>query len=507
MYNSGKITLSMIVRNEEKYLRECLESVKDIVGEMVIVDTGSTDGTVLIAKEYGASVYGYEWKDDFSAARNYALSKCTGKWILYMDADERLSKHSAAEIKKIISGDNFTGRRCIVNNLDDFNGKPNFMRYTRLFPNDPEVKFSGAVHEQIDESLLAQGYDIIDSGIEIIHVGYNVPGEEIKNKAQRNLNLLLKEYEKNKSSYNAFQLANTFSILKDYVNARKYYMISVGGCDLKNEYASHAYLNLSDYELRNHAPGKALEYINQGLMHDSTNPQLNLLAADIFFRLKRRDGIIDFCKSAYLENNKILSGRNKAFLSVGLNTEAVLCKGIYYSLLTGDENALQYFLVELDKKNRKLFNIFGKIIGEGEFSAADKKELKNIISEDNLDAVLVLLENDSDKQRALDLATAVKETFKGNSKYLKTLGLLYSENNMLGEAESIFEESLTLEEKDPAAVFYLISVLIQSNRLEKIPELLSFAEKEFGRIPEFNSGFELLKGKLDILFNNQQLLK
>ena len=76
------ISLSMIVKNEEKYLRDCLESVKGVVDEIILVDTGSTDSTVRIAQEYGAKIFNFEWINDFSAARNYSLDQCSGDWIL-----------------------------------------------------------------------------------------------------------------------------------------------------------------------------------------------------------------------------------------------------------------------------------------------------------------------------------------------------------------------------------------------------------------------------------------
>ena len=79
------LTLSMIVKNEENYLGGCLESVKDIVDDIVIVDTGSTDKTIEIAEKYGAKIFHFEWVNDFSAARNFALAKSTGDWILYLD--------------------------------------------------------------------------------------------------------------------------------------------------------------------------------------------------------------------------------------------------------------------------------------------------------------------------------------------------------------------------------------------------------------------------------------
>ena len=94
-----RIGVSMIVKNEEYMLPECLESVKGF-DEIVIVDTGSTDRTIEIAEKYG-TVHHFEWVDDFSAARNYSLSKCAADWILIIDADERL-RSSAKEVRKAV---------------------------------------------------------------------------------------------------------------------------------------------------------------------------------------------------------------------------------------------------------------------------------------------------------------------------------------------------------------------------------------------------------------------
>src|SRR4051794_40673333 len=83
-----KLSLCMIVKNESKHLANCLESVEGVVDEIIIVDTGSTDDTVEIAKSYGAKVYHYEWNDNFSDARNESIKYATGDWILVLDADE-----------------------------------------------------------------------------------------------------------------------------------------------------------------------------------------------------------------------------------------------------------------------------------------------------------------------------------------------------------------------------------------------------------------------------------
>ena len=495
MKQRHEISLSMIVKNEEKYLRGCLDSVKEVVDELIIVDTGSTDSTVKIAEEFGAKIYNYEWTNDFSAARNFALGKSTGKWILYLDADERLSKRSVDELKKIASSGKLTGCKCTVKNPDNFNGKPNYMRYTRLFPNNPSNRFTGAVHEQIDDSLLENGYEIIETGIEIIHTGYNVPYEEIKEKAQRNLIILKNEFSKNDSAYNAFQLANTFSILKNYSEANTYYLLAVKG-GIKKEYKAHAYLNLSDYELKRHNVSGALEFLNAGLQNDPFSPLLNMLAADIHFRLYKREKALEYCKKALEENKKIFSGQSKAELAVGVNPEIILSKGIYLSLLAGDKENLNYFFKELRNKNERLFDVFEKLINNKTFSENDEVEIKSLIYPDNIEAFLLLVEGYADKLKALELLIALEEKYESNSRFLRTLGLMYSENKMYNESIKAFEKALLTAEKDPATVFYLASVLMQNNQIEKIPNLLLFAEKEFDSIPEFNAKYKILKEKL-----------
>ena len=97
------LSLCMIVKNEENTLSRCLESVKDIVDEIIIVDTGSTDNTVEIAKSYGAKVFFYKWDNSFANARNYSLSKASKDWILIMDADDELVKEDKDKVALLIN--------------------------------------------------------------------------------------------------------------------------------------------------------------------------------------------------------------------------------------------------------------------------------------------------------------------------------------------------------------------------------------------------------------------
>src|SRR3990167_6711291 len=98
------ISLCMIVKNEERYLDQCLNSVKDLADEIIIVDTGSTDRTKEIAKKFNAKIFDFKWTDDFSAARNESIKHATKDWILVLDADEVLDEEGKKMIREIVDG-------------------------------------------------------------------------------------------------------------------------------------------------------------------------------------------------------------------------------------------------------------------------------------------------------------------------------------------------------------------------------------------------------------------
>jgi len=183
------VSLCMIVKNEEQHLAKCFKSVRPIVDEMIIVDTGSNDRTREIAKVFGAKVYDYKWDDDFSEARNFSISKASGKWILIMDADEAISSLDYNRFKRIIEKSKpfayqFTTRNyTLLFNMIGWN--PNDGKYVnenagggwtpsdkvRLFPNKPDVRFEYPIHELIEPSLKKVGLKVKNSKIPIHHYG------------------------------------------------------------------------------------------------------------------------------------------------------------------------------------------------------------------------------------------------------------------------------------------------------------------------------------------------
>ena len=161
------VTLCLIARNEERFLPDCLASVRGVVDEIVVVDTGSTDRTAKIARKAGAKVIEAPWTDDFAAARNAALSRATGDFILQLDADERLAAgagpvlraaatgtfdcgmlrlHDAAlvdaKVEDVLSGRARLGDSCYL---------PRFLRRT------PDLAWEGIIHEEVSAWVVRRG--------------------------------------------------------------------------------------------------------------------------------------------------------------------------------------------------------------------------------------------------------------------------------------------------------------------------------------------------------------
>ena len=145
----NKISLCMIVKNEEKLLLRCLNSVKEFVDEIVIVDTGSTDNTKQIALDFGCKVFDFEWCDDFSSARNFAFSKATGNYLLWLDADDVVPEDTLKQliqIKHNLSKDTYMMKYDVAFCC----GKTTFSYYReRILKNCGSAHWQGNVHECI----------------------------------------------------------------------------------------------------------------------------------------------------------------------------------------------------------------------------------------------------------------------------------------------------------------------------------------------------------------------
>jgi glycosyltransferase involved in cell wall biosynthesis len=166
----GALSLCMIVKNEERSLARCLDSVRGLAGELIVVDTGSTDETPRIAAGYGAEVIPFDFTViDFAAARNCAIARAHGRWILMLDADETMDRASAPMIEKLIALDENAGYILERRNRWPETLSPTTDYVVRLFANRGNHRYRGRVHETIDASILSGGGRLHKTGIRIDH--------------------------------------------------------------------------------------------------------------------------------------------------------------------------------------------------------------------------------------------------------------------------------------------------------------------------------------------------
>ena len=218
-----RISACLIVKNEEAVLEKCLASLQGIVDEIIVVDTGSTDRTMEIARRFGAVEGYFEWIKDFSAARNHALSLASGEWALWIDADEQLDPSCLAEFEKAVCRPHIGGFSIeIVNYLDESGTVTEFVHSpTRLFRRIDGVAFSEPIHEQITPSLIALGLPWTPlPAARIHHDGYREELVKSKDKVNRTLEMLEKAVAANPNDpFQLFNLANTQFVAKTYQQA------------------------------------------------------------------------------------------------------------------------------------------------------------------------------------------------------------------------------------------------------------------------------------------------
>jgi glycosyltransferase involved in cell wall biosynthesis len=187
---SGRATVlsaTLIVRDEERVLGPCLASLRSLVDEIIVVDTGSSDRSAELAIEHGAKVFHFAWCDDFSAARNFAIEQASCPWLLYIDADERVRDGDHAAVRASLSTAQGVAGRV------RFHPRTGFTAYReyRLYRRDPRVRFEGVVHESmlpaVGRLIAAEGARIVETDLTIDHVGYDGPQTH---KSDRYLRLL-----------------------------------------------------------------------------------------------------------------------------------------------------------------------------------------------------------------------------------------------------------------------------------------------------------------------------
>lgn len=214
-----KVSICMIVKNEEANIERCLTSLRTFADELIVVDTGSTDRTIDLCKAAGAQVYTFEWNGSFSDARNFSLDQATGDWVLWMDADEVLDVTSSVDWKeRLLEETEPVLNIHLINYMGD-SPDPNetfHIAHTRLFRNRIGLRFLYNIHETLNVEEVFTGENALSKikqfdGLTIYHYGYLTPYILAKDKSKRNLLLLERELTiENSNPWTEYHLASEY---------------------------------------------------------------------------------------------------------------------------------------------------------------------------------------------------------------------------------------------------------------------------------------------------------
>lgn len=286
------ISLCLIVRNEESVLENCLSSVKDVIDEIIIVDTGSTDNTKSIAKNFNAKIYDFNWCNDFSKARNYSFSKATKDYILWLDADDIIPEKDIEKFKhlKYDLDKNIDSITMIYSRMRNEKNETTFsLRRHRLVKRENNFLWFGRIHE-----YLAVYGNIFHSDIEIHHK------KEILNSGTRNLEIFLEMKNDNElfTTRDTFYFANELFDNKRYEEATEQYELFLSKSDGWVEDKKTATFNLYKCYIQLSKQNKVLPLLFSSFTYGKPRADICCCIANTFLDLKKYDEAIFWYKVA-----------------------------------------------------------------------------------------------------------------------------------------------------------------------------------------------------------------
>ncbi len=271
-----RLSLAMIVKNEEEKLARCLNSVKEYIDEMVIVDTGSEDKTKEIAASFGARLFDFAWCDDFAKARNFCVEKATGDFVLAMDADSYLMKFDREAVLW-----EMTNRKAVglaeITNIYTQNGVRVTDRFFAgaVFPK--EARYFGAIHEQIEPKLPR-----VILPVSIFHDGYDNRDEA---KFLRNIGILKRTLSDKKDAYLLYKLAQEYRGLNQLEQADSHFAAAYQMADKDESYYPKLVVEYLGNLIQMKRYMEALEIAQQEQVRFPDYPELFFVSGELYMEL------------------------------------------------------------------------------------------------------------------------------------------------------------------------------------------------------------------------------
>lgn len=354
------LSFCTIVKNERENLARCLESVKPYVDEIIVVDTGSEDNTIEIARKHGAKIFFFQWCDDFALAKNYAINQAKGEWILFLDADEELIVAPDFSIKNFVYKFMNKIETLVFNiNLIDFyhSNLLSSVEMPRLFRNLESLQYVGAFHEKITY----QNHDLLESHIgnlnslHIMHYGYS--SENLRSKAVLRIQLLETLTLKDNNLMlmltleGMYEVSNQFDKIeachqKVYDYLLDYLLSGNPPEDLRTVATwlfilGNKLLKVQDYDA-------SIIIMQRGLEWFPSFPPLIYLSGEILINLGFYLGAIPYYENCLTLNSQGSYNRSEPFDLNYLSTYPAYRIGCAYAELQQWQKAKEYMMLSLD---------------------------------------------------------------------------------------------------------------------------------------------------------------
>ncbi len=481
-----KLSIAMIVKNEERYIENTLiplNKIKDYIeSEIIIVDTGSTDSTVEIAKKYTDKIYFHKWNNNFSDMRNLSINYCSGEWILVVDADEVL--YDVEELMNLINNKSFYkyngGFIKIVdfkNNIQYSINNGSISPMLRLFKKNT-VKYRGIIHEQPEYKG-----PVIDTNIRFIHYGYdNNDSKLMEYKFERNLKLLLDELKNNpREIYTNFQIATTYSMHKDLKEALKY--IEIAYSEAKNNIDKYIYVidkycfilyNNNNYEL-------LLEKSNEGIKHYKEYIDFYFYLGESYYKLNKYEEAIKAYNNYLDLFEKLKKGNTAINTTLSVKTREYK-EYILYNL------ALSYYKCNLYEKALGIITkindkdmlkdkalLILKIVIEGKVWSKINT-LNEFIDKYNYDDILLYIHKEVLIE---DLQDICKAELEGSIKEIVEIINYFKENNTINETYKEKIKNIIDHNESPYSIYVYY---ILKYDIEEVNEFICYGKDKIEEI-------------------------
>lgn len=464
-----KLSIAMIVKNEERNLERTLKPLKQlnkyIETEIIIVDTGSEDKTIDIAKKYTDKVYFHKWNNNFAHMRNISIEYCTGDWILVLDADEYL--YDVQGLGKLLNGNEINEYNSAYIQIANFNkdiensvNNGFITTLIRLFRNNT-VKYEGIVHEQPKHEM-----PVLYTNIRVVHYGYdNNDYDLMEYKFKRNLELLFKQLENKKNSksmiiYINFQISTTYAMHKDISEAMKYVKIAYDKA--KDEIGKYIYVinrychllyNMKNYEELLIKAKEALKYCDNFL-------DFYFYLGTACYNLNRYEEAIEAYKEYLncheeLSNNKIQITNTLSILTREYKDTIMYNLAVCYFKEKNYKKALDTLLKVNNKElleNKAHFIL--KIIVEGKLWD-EIFIMEEFVNNYNYENILLYIQTELSMD---ELELILMENRQDSIYKIVSLIKYYKENNNLNENQVNEIKKIIEEDKKPYStyVYYLL---------------------------------------------------